>query len=107
MKRYVRMEHATRPGSKSHPRGRLDRRRLPDPLQYYVRELGHVRVSNKQLSALCPFHDDHHPSFSASLDTGAYICFACGAQGGDVIDFHQRRYNVNFSEAAKALRAWS
>ena len=33
--------------------------------------------------ALCPFHDDHHPSLK--LDQRFY-CFGCGASG-DVIDF--------------------
>lgn len=33
----------------------------------------------------CPFHDDEHPSFSAS-DTG-WICYA-GCGSGSVIDFY-------------------
>ena len=40
--------------------------------------------------ALCPFHNDRHPSLYAADDH--YYCFACG-EHGDVIDF-----------AAKAIR---
>ena len=36
--------------------------------------------------ALCPFHDDRHPSLK--LDK-RYYCFGCGEQG-DVIDFTAR-----------------
>lgn len=27
----------------------------------------------------CPFHDDHNPSLSMDLNTGAYFCHSCGA----------------------------
>ena len=30
----------------------------------------------------CPFHPDKEPSFSVSLETGVYHCFACGEGGG-------------------------
>ena len=33
-----------------------------------------------ELQALCPFHDDHSPSFTANVQTGLWKCFAgCGA----------------------------
>ena len=41
--------------------------------------------------ALCPFHDDHHPSLK--LDK-RYYCFGCGEQG-DVIDFTARYLGVS------------
>ena len=43
---------------------------------------------DRQGMALCPFHDDHHPSLK--LDK-RYYCFACGASG-DVIDFTARYF---------------
>ena len=39
---------------------------------------------NRQGKALCPFHNDRHPSLLVADDH--YYCFACGAHG-DVIDF--------------------
>ena len=33
--------------------------------------------------ALCPFHDDRHPSLRVDPEKGLYHCFSCGA-GGDV-----------------------
>jgi DNA primase len=30
---------------------------------------------------LCPFHDDKHPSASASTEVGGFACHACGIKG--------------------------
>ena len=49
--------------------------------------------------ALCPFHDDHHPSLK--LDQRFY-CFGCGASG-DVIDFAARLFGITLKEAAQKL----
>lgn len=35
----------------------------------------------EQASGLCPFHDDHNPSFSLNVRTGQWICFSCGQEG--------------------------
>lgn len=51
--------------------------------------------------ALCPFHDDHHPSLK--LDK-RYYCFACG-ESGDVIDFTARFFGISGHSAAIKL-AW-
>jgi hypothetical protein len=34
-----------------------------------------------ELRGLCPFHEDHTPSFTANRETGLWKCFGCGAQG--------------------------
>lgn len=58
-----------------------------DPLVQKVREtidkhLHKVRLSgSNNIVALCPFHDDHSPSFSMSLVNGLFICFSCGETG--------------------------
>lgn len=38
-------------------------------------------------AGLCPFHDDHHPSFSVNDKENFWHCFA-GCGGGSVIDFY-------------------
>lgn len=42
--------------------------------------------------ALCPFHDDHHPSFSVNVTTGHWKCWGadCGAKG-DLTEFCRRK----------------
>ena len=49
--------------------------------------------------ALCPFHDDHHPSLK--LDR-RYYCFGCG-ESGDVIDFTARYFGISNQSAAIQL----
>lgn len=54
---------------------------------------------SKNGMALCPFHDDHHPSLK--LDK-RYYCFACG-ESGDVIDFTARFFGISGHSAAIKL----
>ena len=49
--------------------------------------------------ALCPFHEDHHPSLK--LDE-RYFCFGCHATG-DVIDFTARLFGISQKSAALKL----
>lgn len=52
---------------------------------------------------LCPFHDDTTPSLRI-FETGGFLCFACGAKGGDVIDFWARyATRGDVAEAIKQL----
>ena len=51
---------------------------------------------------LCPFHDDHDPSFGVN-DEGAYWhCFA-GCGGGSVIDFYVKWKGCDFTTAVTEL----
>jgi DNA primase len=36
---------------------------------------------NEEILGHCPFHKDIHPSFSANLKKGVYLCFSCGESG--------------------------
>ena len=52
----------------------------------------------------CPFpdHEDRNPSFSVDGDKGLYHCHGC-KRGGDVIDFVQELYGIDFPEACELL----
>jgi len=52
----------------------------------------------KNYAAVCPFHDDHDPSMSISVDKQIYKCFVCGA-GGNVFNFVKDFEKISFSEA--------
>ena len=52
--------------------------------------------------ALCPFHNDRHPSLYVADDH--YHCFACG-EHGDVIDFVGRLFQLSPYDAARKLAA--
>ena len=57
---------------------------------------------NEKHKALCPFHNDHSPSFSVNQDKQIYKCFSCG-ESGNVITFVQKYNNLSFQEAIKLL----
>ena len=56
--------------------------------------------------ALCPFHDDHRPSFEVWWDERGpcwrWGCFPCGASG-DVFDLVQRLEGLSFNEALERV----
>lgn len=45
-----------------------------------------TKTSGADLKALCPFHDDTKPSFSANTEKNQYHCFGCQAKG-NILDF--------------------
>ena len=55
---------------------------------------------NRYGKALCPFHNDRHPSLYVADDH--YYCFACG-EHGDVIDFVGRLFQLSPYDAARKL----
>ena len=57
---------------------------------------------NEKYKALCPFHDDHSPSFSVHKEKQIYKCFSCG-ESGNVITFVEKINGVSFEEALKIL----
>ena len=61
----------------------------------------YINLSEKN-KALCPFHDDHSPSFSVHPDKQIYKCFSCG-ESGNVITFVQKYNGVSFEEALSIL----
>lgn len=84
----------------------FDRTLLPNPLIYYQKIFTSFKLRGKWAQTLCCFHNDHYPSLSLNLKTGAFKCFACGECGSDIIAFYQRFYHVDFKTAVKALSAW-
>lgn len=69
------------------------------PLAFACARLG-IALSSVG-KALCPFHDDHDPSFDIYLnDRGEwrYHCAPCGLDG-DVFDLIQRYYGCTFKDA--------
>jgi len=58
-----------------------------DCYQLFAENIQRFKVgSNGQAQGLCPFHDDHNPSFSVCLDKdsedyGLWHCGGCGAEG--------------------------
>ena len=79
---------------------RIELQKLRDlPIEGVAERLG-LRV--RMHKALCPFHDDRHPSLSFRVSKNTYRCFVCGASGG-TIDLVMRHLHVDFKEACRWL----
>lgn len=61
-----------------------------------------VQAKGRNYFAVCPFHDDHNPSMSISVEKQIYTCFVCGAHG-NVFNFIMDYENVSFYEALKLV----
>jgi hypothetical protein len=64
-----------------------------------------LRVVGNSCQMCCPFHSESNPSFSifTGNDNKPYwTCFA-GCGKGDLVDFVQKYYNLDFKEACKKL----
>jgi DNA primase len=81
----------------------LNKELLPSPSDYY--DLQGIKLTGKGewRSALCPFHEDRFPSLRINMQSGGFICMACNARGGDIIAFHQKRFNSSFKVACAEL----
>jgi len=61
-----------------------------------------LKPAGRNFKGLCPFHQDHSPSFLVSNEKGIGWCFVCQS-GGDIFSFIQKIENVDFPEALKIL----
>lgn len=61
-----------------------------------------LRPAGPTFKGLCPFHEDHRPSFDVDPRRQRYKCWSCGKHG-DVISFVQEHLRMNFNEAVELL----
>lgn len=87
-------------------RSGFDPARLPDPETYFENRGLVPQGRGAWRMAQCPFHDDTHASLGVNVETGAFRCHACGAKGGDVLDFERQYTGHGFKQAAQDLGAW-
>lgn len=58
-------------------------------------------TTGSEVIALCPFHEDHSPSFQFNIDRGLFICFSCGASGS--IRRLEQRFGVSYRSVGVGL----
>ncbi len=61
-----------------------------------------LRPNGGTYKGLCPFHDDHRPSFDVDPRRQRYKCWSC-EKVGDVISFVQEHERISFREALELL----
>ncbi|HPF15818.1 MAG TPA: CHC2 zinc finger domain-containing protein, partial [Planctomycetota bacterium] len=62
-------------------------------------------VRSNRIWCNCPFHDENTPSFAMQPDLGLWYCFGACGEGGDLIQFVQRRHNTSFWDSLEWLAA--
>lgn len=77
---------------------------LPTPYSYYKKVFPCINSGREWVNVRCCFHDDKNPSLSINLKSGGFFCHACGAKGGDLIAFHQKKFEVGFKLAVFQLK---
>ena len=70
---------------------------VADKLGFKLKDLG-----DEGRRALCPYHDDKHPSLHFSKKKGIFKCFVCGAKG-DLFKLVMDDRNCTFPEACEWL----
>lgn len=85
--------------------GNFIRENLPDPVSYFEAEGLKLEGKGKWRTTSCGFHGGSD-SMRVNTVTGAWICMACGAKGGDVLAYHMAAHGLDFITAAQALGAW-
>lgn len=61
-----------------------------------------LRRHGRELTGLCPFHNEKSPSFTVVPAKGFFHCFGCGAHG-DAVGFVMRHERVGYAEAVARL----
>ena len=62
-----------------------------------------VKKKGGRYWACCPFHDEKTPSFSINVATNTWYCFGACGEGGGVVNFVMKYYNLTFIEAIEKL----
>ena len=85
--------------------GDFIREQLPEPIGYYEGQGLVLQGRGKWRTTRCEFHSGSD-SLRIQTDTGAFVCMACNAKGGDVLAYHRAAHGLEFVDAAKALGAY-
>jgi DNA primase catalytic core len=88
------------------PEAELDRLKREVAVERLARARGvELKPHGANLLGLCPFHDDHEPSFVVTPAKNLWHCLGACQAGGSVVDFVMRAECVSFRYAVELLRA--
>ncbi len=80
----------------------LEALKARNDIESVVSSYVNLRRSGRNLTGLCPFHNEKTPSFMIYPENNSFYCFGCGA-GGDAITFIRRIENLDYMEAVRFL----
>ena len=67
-----------------------------------ISETVSLHPHGRVFKGLCPFHDDHKPSFDVNPERQTYKCWSC-QEGGDCFSFVMKQDGLNFRETLEML----
>ena len=79
------------------------------PLEKLIGQCVELEKHGDHFIGLCPFHDDHHPSFTVFPNTQSFYCFGCHAgskqitTSSDHIAFLMSYFKLSFPQAVVKL----
>jgi DNA primase len=73
-------------------------------LPFFEGYLGELKSAGKQYRALCPFHDDHHPSLDVDPTKGLWHCKVCNI-GGDSFELVKKQVGLDFPAVLQDIGA--
>jgi len=94
---------ALAPGRQRAPSAEVARIKDRVPIAEFVGRYVLLRRSGRAFVGLCPFHEDHRPSFTVYSEKGNFHCYGCG-EHGDVIAFLMKFRRLTFPEAVQILQ---
>lgn len=80
----------------------LEALKARNDIESVVSSYVNLRRSGRNMTGLCPFHNEKTPSFMIYPENNSFYCFGCGA-GGDAITFIRRIENLDYMEAVRFL----
>lgn len=84
------------------PREVIDQIRNSVDISDVIGQYVQLKHAGKNLTGLCPFHEEKTPSFSVSEEGQYYHCFGCG-RSGNVFQFLMDYQHIGFVEAVEEV----
>lgn len=66
-----------------------------------------LRKQGSEWVGLCPFHDEHTPSFNINPIKGLFLCRGACTEGGDIVRFVAKMHGTNDGEALTWLSEYT